>query len=63
MLFVRMSSAPKITVGLSIACDIPDRLTASSTSALPRKYGNGESAVAFVMLTWTIRRTPASSAA
>jgi hypothetical protein len=35
----------------------------ASTSALPRKYGSGESSAGFVIETWTIRSTPASAAA
>ncbi len=60
MLLMRMSSGPKITVGLIMACDNPESVTALSTSPLPLKYGSGEPESAFVMLTCTILCTPAS---
>ena len=34
-----------------------------STNALPRKYGHGRAALGWVMLTWTMRCTPARLAA
>ena len=46
----RISSLPKMIAGLRIAYERPDSLTARSTSALPRKYGSGESTEALVML-------------
>ena len=63
MLFTSRSSGPKTSVGRTIACDSPDSRNARSTRALPRKYGSGESSLGFETLTWTTRRTPASSAA
>src|SRR5215211_7376111 len=63
MLLIRMSSRPKITVGRTIEYPRPESRIISSTLALPRKYSNGESFDGLVMLTCTIRRTPASLAA
>src|SRR5918995_655645 len=63
MLLIRMSSFPKITVGRTIEYPRPESRIISSTLALPRKYSKGESFDGFVMLTCTIRRTPASLAA
>src|SRR6266508_956115 len=60
MLLMRMSSRPKITVGRTIAYPRPESRIICSTLALPRKYANGESSAGLVMLTWTIRGTPAS---
>ena len=58
-----MSSGPKTSVGLTIACESPESRRACSVAALPRKYANGESADEFATLTWTTRRTPARFAA
>ena len=46
-----------------MAYESPEVFSASSTSALPRKYSNGECRDGLVMLTCTMRRTPASRAA
>ena len=63
MLLIRMSSRPKTTVGRTMAWLRPDSRSARSSTALPRKYGSGESSEGFVMLTCTTRSTPASAAA
>ena len=64
MLLARTSrSPPKIQVGRTIEYGTPASASARSTSALPRKYGSGDSIDGFAMLTWTIRATPARRAA
>ena len=63
MLFTRTSRPPKNTAGRRIAWERPVSRSADSTSALPRKYGSGESGDGFVIETWTTRSTPASAAA
>ena len=42
---------------------MPESMRAFSKIALPRKYSSGESSDGLVMLTWTIRWTPACLAA
>ena len=42
-----------------MAYDTPDSTSAFSSAALPRKYSSGQSSDGLVMLTWTIRWTPA----
>jgi hypothetical protein len=64
MLFTSTSwRPPKISVGRRIAYEQSPPCSAHSTAALPRKYGNGESALAWLTLRWTIRRTCAWEAA
>jgi hypothetical protein len=54
---------PKTTAGRRIAYDTPDSISARSSVALPLKYSSGESSDGLVMLTWTMRWTPACFAA
>src|SRR4029078_3802597 len=62
-LLTRISPGPKVTVGRTMAWPTPDLRSASSTTALARKYAVGASCEALMTLTWTIRRTPARRAA
>ena len=62
MLLTRMSFEPKTSVGRTIACSTSSSARRRSISALPRKYGYGESGDGFETEMWTIRRTPASRA-
>ena len=63
MLLTSTPSLPKRIAGRRIAYETPVSASARSTSALPRKYGYGDSIVGFVMLTCTMRCTPAWRAA
>ena len=63
MLLSRTPSPPKRMAGRTIAYETSLSARARSTSALPRKYGNGELLLGCVMLTCTIRCTPARLAA
>ena len=56
-------SPPKIQVGRTIEYGTPACASAYSTSALPRKYGSGDSIEGLVMLTCTTRARPARLAA
>ena len=56
-------SPPNSQVGRTIEYGEPDCARPDSTSALPRKYGSREVVDGFVMLTCTIRSTPARRAA
>lgn len=62
MLLIKMSSLPKSRAGRRMAWEMAAERSSSSSLALPRKYSSGESSELLVMLTWTIRSTPALTA-